>query len=115
MKEEQLKIGVVHHTHWDREWYQSFEAMQIRLRDAIRSIVEMIENGAIGCFYLDGQTCVLDDYREIVTEEEFGKLEELIRRGKIQVGPWYVLADEFLCPPEAVSYTHLTLPTICSV
>ena len=101
MKEEQLKIGVVHHTHWDRDWYQSFEAMQIRLRDAIRSIVEMIENGAIGCFYLDGQTCVLDDYREIVTEEEFGKLEELIRRGKIQVGPWYVLADEFLCPPEA--------------
>ena len=61
----------------------------------------MIENGEIGCFYLDGQTCVLDDYREIVTEEEFGKLEELIRRGKIQVGPWYVLADEFLCPPEA--------------
>lgn len=101
MREEQLKIAVIHHTHWDREWYQSFDAMQIRLRDAIRMIVEMIEHGEIGCFYLDGQTCVLDDYREIVTEEEFEKLEDFIRRGKIQVGPWYVLADEFLCPPEA--------------
>lgn len=101
MNSEKRIISVLHHTHWDREWYQTFEAMQIRLRDVIRHIVTMIENHQIEYFYLDGQTCVLDDYREIVSKEEFSRLEELIRRGKIQVGPWYVLADEFLCPPEA--------------
>ena len=101
MKFENMVLSVVHHTHWDREWYQSFEAMQIRLRDALRTVVKRIEQGEIDSFYLDGQTCVLDDYREIVSEEEFGHLEKLIRSGKVSVGPWYVLADEFLCPPEA--------------
>ena len=61
MKFENMVLSVVHHTHWDREWYQSFEAMQIRLRDALRTVVKRIEQGEIDSFYLDGQTCVLDD------------------------------------------------------
>lgn len=101
MDSEKMVLSVIHHTHWDREWYQSFEEMQIRLRDALRIVVRRIERGEIESFYLDGQTCVLDDYREIVSEEEFGRLKALIKSGRIQVGPWYVLADEFLCPPEA--------------
>lgn len=99
---EQTTIHMLHHTHWDREWYQPFEAMQIRLRDALRHVVDLVERGVIDCFYLDGQTSVLDDYRRIVTDEEYQRLCALIRAGKIEVGPWFVLADEFLCPAEAV-------------
>ena len=99
---EQTTIYMLHHTHWDREWYQPFEAMQIRLRDALRHVVDLVERGVIDCFYLDGQTSVLDDYRRIVTDEEYQRLCALIREGRIEVGPWFVLADEFLCPAEAV-------------
>lgn len=101
MEENRQEIAVVHHTHWDREWYQTFESMQIRLRDGIRKIMDYLDEGLIENFYLDGQTSVLDDYRQIVSAEEFARLEGYLRQGKIQVGPWYVLADEFLCPPEA--------------
>lgn len=51
---EQTAIHMLHHTHWDREWYQPFEAMQIRLRDALRHVVDLVERGVIDCFYLDG-------------------------------------------------------------
>lgn len=99
---EQTTIHMLHHTHWDREWYQPFAAMQIRLRDALRHVVDLVERGVIDCFYLDGQTSVLDDYRRIVIDEEYQRLCALIRAGKIEVGPWFVLADEFLCPAEVV-------------
>lgn len=102
IKQDQTELLVIHHTHWDREWYESFEAMQIRLRDMIRHIVRLIEEEKISGFYLDGQTAVLDDYRQVASEQEFNKLEALIRSGNIEIGPWYVLADEFLCPPEAM-------------
>ena len=51
MNSEKRIISVLHHTHWDREWYQTFEAMQIRLRDVIRHIVTMIENHQIEDWY----------------------------------------------------------------
>lgn len=80
-------LYVVHHTHWDREWYQPFGAMQVRLRDAVRRVVELLETGAISHFFLDGQTCVLDDYRAVVGPREYARLEALVRAGKIEVGP----------------------------
>lgn len=45
---------------------------------------------------------VIDDYKEIVSEEEFNKLKDLIRVGKVEIGPWYVLADEFLVGGESL-------------
>lgn len=99
---DESTLFVMHHTHWDREWYQSFPELQVRLRDALRHVSALLRDGRIDNFFLDGQTCVLDDYRETVSDEEFSALEKLISEGKIEVGPWYVLADEFLCPAEVM-------------
>src|SRR3982750_4285616 len=52
-------------------------------------------------FMLDGQTIVLEDYLEIRPERE-AKLRELIESGKVAVGPWYVLPDEFLVSGESL-------------
>jgi alpha-mannosidase len=89
------------HTHWDREWYQPFQQMRARLVAMADRMIGMVEAGEIPFFHFDGQTIVLDDYLEI-RPEMAPRLKRLIRAGKIQVGPWYVLADSFLVSGEAL-------------
>jgi alpha-mannosidase len=50
---------------------------------------------------MDGQTVVIDDYLEIRPQAK-ARLEGAIRRGQIQVGPWYTLPDEFLVSGETL-------------
>jgi mannosylglycerate hydrolase len=44
---------------------------------------------------------VLEDYLEVRPQRQ-GELERLCREGRLKVGPWYVLSDEFLVSPEAL-------------
>jgi len=52
-------------------------------------------------FMLDGQTIVLEDYFEIRPERR-DELLEHIRSGKITVGPWYLLPDQWLVGGESL-------------
>jgi alpha-mannosidase/mannosylglycerate hydrolase len=49
---------------------------------------------------MDGQTIVLDDYLEIRPENR-ERLQRLIQTGRIQIGPWYVMPDQFLVSGES--------------
>lgn len=89
------------HTHWDREWYQPFQQMRARLVAMADRMIALVESGEVPYFHFDGQTVVLDDYLE-VRPEMARRLKALIRTGKIQVGPWYVLADSFLVSGESL-------------
>ena len=89
-------------THWDREWYKTFEEYRFRLIEVIDDIVAKIESKEIPCFYLDGQTIALDDYLEIYLEKK-DLLINLIRNNKLFVGPFYVLADELLVNGESLA------------
>ncbi len=95
-------INVMHHTHWDREWYETFEEFRLKLRDGIRYVQYLIDNNKIDNFFFDGQTIIIDDYKEIVDEKEFMDFIKYIEKGKIEIGPWYVLADEFLVGGESL-------------
>jgi alpha-mannosidase len=53
-----------------------------------------------GSFHLDGQYVVIEDYLEIMPERE-AEIRELVRQGKLILGPWYILQDEFLVSSEA--------------
>jgi mannosylglycerate hydrolase len=100
--EARFTAYVVPHTHWDREWYQPFEVFRARLLDVVDRAVELLEcDPRYRRFTLDGQAVVVDDYLELRPEQRDG-LEALIRSGKLRVGPWFVLADEFLVSPEAL-------------
>jgi mannosylglycerate hydrolase len=89
------------HTHWDREWYQPFQQMRARLVTMADRMIPLVERGTIPSFHFDGQTIVLDDYLEM-RPRAAPRLRNLIRAGKIQVGPWYVLADSFLVSGESL-------------
>jgi mannosylglycerate hydrolase len=99
---EQLEILVIPHTHWDREWYQTFQQFRIRLVKTIDVLLTLLERDKhFSHFMLDGQTIVLDDYLEVRPEQE-ERLKEYIRAGRLLVGPWYLQPDEFLVSGEAL-------------
>ena len=99
---EQLNIILVPHTHWDREWYQTFQQFRIRLVHAVDRLLDILDRDPkFTHFMLDGQTIVLDDYLEVRPEQE-ERLKKYIRSGRIQIGPWYVQPDEFLVSGESL-------------
>jgi mannosylglycerate hydrolase len=96
-----MKVIIVSHTHWDREWYQSFQEFRYRLIKVIDKAIKLLKGGEFNYFLLDGQTVVLEDYLEI-KPEKVNDLKMLISKGVLGVGPWYTQPDEFLASPEAL-------------
>jgi len=96
------KAFIVPHTHWDREWYQTFQQFRIRLIDLINNLIDILEKDkTFSDFTLDGQTIVLEDYLEVHPERR-EILKKYITEGRIHVGPWYILPDEFLVSAESI-------------
>ncbi|MEP6492789.1 MAG: glycoside hydrolase family 38 C-terminal domain-containing protein [bacterium] len=95
-----LDAHIVSHTHWDREWYQPAERFRQRL---VGLIDELLDDppGTGESFLLDGQVIVLDDYLD-VRPERASDLVALLHDGRLEAGPWYVLADELIPSGEAL-------------
>ncbi|MBX7245057.1 MAG: hypothetical protein K1X53_06140 [Candidatus Sumerlaeaceae bacterium] len=101
------------HTHWDREWYGTFQEFRMRLVRLVDRLMDLLEDDPdFRCFNLDGQTVVLEDYLEVKPEQR-GRLEKLIREGRIAVGPWYILPDEWLVSGEATVRNLLRGRALC--
>src|SRR4051794_14490532 len=97
-----LNIHVVSHTHWDREWYLTHEQFRFRLVALIDRLLDLLDSDpAYKHFHLDGQTIVLEDYLEI-RPEQGPRLRKAIADGRILIGPWYVMPDEFLVSGESL-------------
>jgi len=95
------KIHVISHTHWDREWYLTFQQFRLKLVHLIDKLLDILdEDPEFKYFMLDGQTIVLDDYLQIRPEME-KVLRQHIQDGRILIGPWHILPDMFLVSPEA--------------
>jgi alpha-mannosidase len=95
-------VVVVPHTHWDREWYRTHEEFRYRLVRLLDGVLNLLERDPeFRHFTLDGQTVVVGDYLEVRPEER-PRLEKRVRDGRLLVGPWFVLPDEWLVSGEAL-------------
>lgn len=95
-------LHVISHTHWDREWYLSFESFRLRLVHLIDRLLELLDrDSGFRFFHLDGQAVLLEDYIALRPNNR-GRLIEHLKSGRILVGPWYVQGDEFLVSGEAL-------------
>ena len=93
---------LVSQTHWDRAWYQPFQVFRLRLVRLVDRLLEILaQDPDFHSFTLDGQMLPVEDYLEIRPERR-ADLERLVRAGRLFMGPWYVLADEYLVSPEAL-------------
>lgn len=94
-------VHIISHTHWDREWYLPYEKHHVRLVKLMDDLLETLQTDPeFKSFHLDGQTIMLEDYLQIRPEKK-AALERLIREGRIHIGPWYILQDEFLTSSES--------------
>ena len=94
-------IHIISHTHWDREWYLPYEKHHMLLIKLMDQLIETLEKDPnYKSFHLDGQTIILDDYLQVRPQMR-DKIKQLIDDGRIYIGPWYILQDEFLTSSEA--------------
>jgi mannosylglycerate hydrolase len=96
-----LHLHLISHTHWDREWYLTFQQFRLRLVHLMDDLLEMFAADPDYLYFLlDGQTIVLEDYLQIRPEKE-EEIRKRVKEGRLLIGPWYILPDEFLVSPEA--------------
>ena len=94
-------IYIVSHTHWDREWYRSFQLFRLKLVHLVDGLLNLLDKDPhFKYFMLDGQTIVLDDYLAMRPDNE-ALLRKHIQKGRIVIGPWHILPDMFLVGPES--------------
>jgi mannosylglycerate hydrolase len=96
------RVSIVPHTHWDREWYEPYQSFRLMLVRTVDGLLELLENDpSYARFLLDGQMAVVDDYLEVRPENE-ARLAALAASGRVSMGPWYILMDEFLATGETM-------------
>ncbi len=94
-------IHLVPHTHWDREWYRPFQSFRMQLVDLVDRVLDMLEAEPDFKFTLDGQLATVDDYLEIRPEQS-DRLKGHVATGRLAIGPWLILMDEFLVSGETL-------------
>lgn len=92
---------LIPHTHWDREWYLPESILLARLVPALDDLLVRLHADPGTAFLLDGQTILVEDYLRVRPDRE-ADLAALIRAGRLQIGPWYVLADEIIPTGESL-------------
>lgn len=96
------RVHYVLSTHWDREWYRTFQDFRRQLVHLFDRVLADISSGKMkGPFTTDGQAIILDDYLEIRPERR-KQVQNYVKSGKLKVGPWYVLPDEWLVSGESM-------------
>ena len=93
---------LIPHTHWDREWFLPRAAFHARLILMFDELIDRLHaDPAFRTFLLDGQTVLVEDYLRARPERE-NDIKTLVKTGRLQIGPWYVLADELIPSGESL-------------
>lgn len=91
---------VIPTTHWDRDWYWSFERFRVKLIELFSVLKELWEKEPDYKFALDGQAIALEDYLEIFPEER-ALFEQMGKEGRFTLGPIYVQSDLYCTGAES--------------
>ena len=96
-------LCIIPHTHWDREWHMTFGEFRKKLVKLMDNLLDLLEASPdFKYFTLDGQSVILEDYLE-VKPKNYSRLKNLVKEGRLVIGPWYVLPDEFLVAGESLA------------
>jgi mannosylglycerate hydrolase len=97
-----IRVGIVPHTHWDREWHAPFPVTRLRLVRLLDGLLPALEADVTGtCVCLDGQTAMVDDYLELRPAAE-ALVRRLVTAGRLSVGPFTVPPDQFCVSGETL-------------
>ena len=107
-KEEQvdgrpkIQCHLISNTHWDREWRYSAQRTRYMLSYLMEMLFDIFEKGPkFKHFHLDSQTLPVQDYLEAFPEKA-DQLRKAVSEGKLAIGPWFCLPDEFCVGGESL-------------
>ena len=92
----------ISNTHWDREWRYSAQRtrhMLVYLLDMLFDIFE--KEPDFKSFHLDSQTLPIQDYLE-AKPERADLVRKFVSEGRLLIGPWFCLPDEFCVAGESL-------------
>lgn len=96
------RMHVISNTHWDREHRQGFQESRLMLADVLDRVIDMMKSEPdYAHFVMDGQAIPIEDYLDLKPQRR-SQIEELVKAGRLHVGPWYTLADAFAVAPECL-------------
>lgn len=97
-----MKAVLLPHSHWDREWYEPFSVFRVKLRAMLDIVLDLLASEeSFTHFHLDGQSVMLEDYLEM-RPERADEVAAHVRAGRLSIGPFYTLTDEFLVSGEGI-------------
>lgn len=89
-------------THWDREWYESFQDYRFRLVSLLDEVLDtMAADERFAYWQSDGQSVLIEDYLAIRPERR-DEIKRLAGAGRLRIGPWFVMPDESLVSGESL-------------
>jgi len=102
MPEPRKTVHVVSNSHWDREWCYPFEETRLLLLDFMDGLLDLLENDPeFHSFTMDSQTLCIEDYLELRPEKR-ALIEKHVKSGRLIVGPWYSLPEEYVVNGESL-------------
>jgi alpha-mannosidase len=102
MPKQRKTIHVVSNSHWDREWDYPFEKARLLLLDFMDQLLDLLDNDPdFHSFTMDSQTLCVEDYLELRPEER-ERIEKHVKSGRLIVGPWCSLPEEYIVNGESL-------------
>jgi mannosylglycerate hydrolase len=102
MSNQRKTIHVVSNSHWDREWVYPFEETRLLLLDFMDNLLNLLNTDQeFHSFTMDSQTVCLEDYLELRPERR-SDIEKHVQSGRLIIGPWYSLPEEYVCNGESL-------------
>ncbi|MCK4640093.1 MAG: hypothetical protein KAU06_02045, partial [Candidatus Marinimicrobia bacterium] len=101
-----INAHIISHTHWDREWFLNSKYTNEWLIPFFDSLFNYLDKYPEYHFVLDGQTLIIEDYLEQLSEEKRNKsenkLKKYIGQSRLLVGPYYLQPDWNLVSGESL-------------
>jgi mannosylglycerate hydrolase len=91
----------IHHTHWDLIWYFTVQDATVQFAYNMKELLKGFNDNRIIDFFLDGQTAPLDEYLQLYPEDK-SQISELVKAGKLIIGPFNSQLDSFICSGESI-------------
>jgi mannosylglycerate hydrolase len=101
MADRKLTGFVIAAGHLDIEWYQPLRSYRYWTIETFEELKKAVKREDFACYVLDGQVFPLKEYLDVIPEDE-KEMRELIREGKLAIGPFYTQFDEWLPSAESM-------------
>lgn len=99
---ESMKLRIISHTHWDREWYLPSRYTREWLPLFFSNLADRVSTDDRYRFTLDGQTILIEDALAVAPPTQHDEIRAVAAHPRVAVGPYYQQPDWSLVSPESL-------------